>query len=291
MNRRRKIVTSKSAPYFFLLPTLILFACFTVYPIVQSLVFSFMKISGNQMEFVGIQNYIRLFKDTLFLQSLRNTLIFLVIQVPVMILLAMMIACALNSKLTPGRTFFRTAYFLPATTSLVVAAILFSVILMEDGMVNNLLMQFHFIEQPVKWLNSAWGARASIMLVLTWRWTGYNTIILLAGLQAISEDIYEAADVDGASALRKFFYITLPSMKPIILFTTILSTIGTLQMFDESMILTKGGPANATVTMGYYLYQQGFRNSDFGYSSALAYVVVILTAVLSYFQFRVGEEK
>ena len=142
----------------------------------------------------------------------------------------------------------------------------------------------------IQWVYSAWPARASIIISITWRWVGYNMIIILAGIQAIPTEMYESASLDGANFWQQLRYITIPAIKPILLFTTITSTIGTLQLFDEPYILTQGGPNYATITLGEYLYDNGFKFLKFGFASALGYVMVIIIGILSYIQFRMNKE-
>ncbi|WP_338048665.1 carbohydrate ABC transporter permease [Paludifilum halophilum] len=235
--------------------------------------------------FVGLDNYIRLFQDRLFYESLGNTLIILVFQVPIMLFLALILANILNSGFIRFKGFFRVSFFAPAVTSLVAASIIFLLLLHQDyGLVNYLLSIAGL--NSVGWLNDPLGAKISLILVTTWRWTGYNMVILLAGLQNIPKHLYEAASIDGASKVRQFFSITIPQLKPVILFAAVISTIGTLQLFDEPYTLTNGGPIHATTTITMYLYRNGFEYFDFGYGSAIAYVVVLIIAVLSLIQFK-----
>lgn len=279
----------KMTPYLFLAPALILFLCFTAYPIIASLILSFQSFEGGSYVFSGLSNYIRLIGDTIFRKALLNTLIILVIQVPIMLFLGLVLANALNNQLLKFRGFFRVGIYMPAVTSLVAYSILFSIMLQDTGIINQFLGYLGI--GPISWLSDPFWAKGSIILAMTWRWTGYNMVIYLSAMQSISEEIYEAASIDGASSMRKFFYITIPQLKPIILFTAIISTISTLQLFDEPFNLTKGGPADATMTLGLYIYNNGFKYFDFSYASAVAYVVVVIVAILSYFQSKVtGDE-
>ncbi|KGX93970.1 lactose ABC transporter permease [Pontibacillus halophilus JSM 076056 = DSM 19796] len=288
---RRKWITPRTAPYIFIAPAVLLFLIFTVYPVISSFLLSFQEGKAGNFSFVWFDNYIRLFQDKLFYKALGNTFIILLIQVPIQLFLAVIIATALNSKLIKMKSFFRIAYFMPAITALVAASIIFMILLDENyGLVNYLLSLIGV--EPVGWLTDPFWSKVSLMLVITWRWTGYNMVIFLAGLQNIPASLYEAAEMDGASKLRQFFYITIPQLKPIFLFTFVLSTIGTLQLFDEPYILTDGGPNNATLTVTLYLYQNGFQYFDFGYASAIAYVLVLIIGVLSWLQMKVaGEDK
>lgn len=286
---RSSWLNPRTAPYVFLFPTVLIFGVFMFYPIADSLWLSFQDFNNGVYTFVGLKNYITLMQDPIFFKSLTNTVIYLAIQVPLMVSLSLVLAVLLNGAGLRGKGFFRTSLFLPAITALVAYSLVFKLLLNTDhGLVNYLLELVKL--PPVNWLKSAWPARFSIIMAITWRWTGYNMVIMIAGLQAIPETLYEAADVDGASPLQKFFAITVPSMKPIILFTSITSTIGTLQLFDESFVLTLGGPNNATLTTGHYLYNTGFRFFKFGYAAAISYVLVLIIAILSFVQFKVSEE-
>lgn len=236
----------KWAPYLFLAPAVILFLSFTVYPILSSLILSFQRLDGGQYHFVGFSNYSRLFHDSVFLKALWNTFIIFIFQVPIMLLLALVLANGLNSKRLKARGLFRVGFFLPSVTSLVAYSILFSIILQDTGIMNTFLGLFGI--DTIHWLADPVWAKVSIILAMTWRWTGYNMVIYLAAMQNITEDMYEAASLDGAGKIRQFFSVTIPQLKPVILFTAVISTISTLQLFDEPFNLTKGGPADATMT-------------------------------------------
>jgi len=286
VNKSKFKIDSHNAPYFFILPIIILFSIFMVYPIIYSLILSFQKFDSGKYIFVGLENYRMLFKDDVFIKGLENTFIYLIIQVPIMILLALILATLLNNKFIKFKQFFRISFFLPALIGLVAYSIVFKLFLNTDfGFINYLLRLFHL--PIVDWLNGQYSSKASVIIAITWRWTGYNMVILLAALQGISEDIYEACDIDGANAIQKFLFVTVPLIKPVILFCTITSTIGTLQLFDEPYILTGGGPSNATITVAQYLYNTGFRYFNFGYAAAISYVIAIIIATLSYIQFKV----
>lgn len=283
--RRMDILSrSKTFPYVFILPSVLLFVVFILYPIISSFVLSFQTSNGGETSFAGLANYERLLHDEIFWKALKNTFIIFIFQVPIMLFLGLVLATVLNNKLLKWKGFFRVGFYLPAVTSLVAYSLLFSIMLQDSGLINNLLSYIGI--GPIPWLSSASWSKVSIILAMIWRWTGYNMVIYLAALQNIPEDTYEAADMDGAGKIRQFFSITIPQLKPVILFTAILSTIGTLQLFDEPFNLTKGGPADSTMTLGLYIYQNGFKYFDFSYASAVAYVVVIIVAVLSFLQFK-----
>jgi len=280
---------NKKFPYLMLLPVILLFILFTLYPIIYSFYLSFHRQVAGEFEFIGLRNYARIMNDRTFWTSLQNTLMILLTQVPIMLFLALVLANMLNNKALKFKSLFRVGFYLPAVTSLVATSLLFSILLQDRGLINNLLSIINI--EAIPWLSDSFWAKASIILALTWRWTGYNMVIYLASLQNISEELYEAASIDGAGKIRQFFSITIPQLKPVILFTTIFSTIGTLQLFDEPYNLTGGGPANSTITLGLYIYRTGFNYSNFGYASALSYVVVIIVVILSLIQMKLTEER
>lgn len=281
----KSIVTKRSAPYFFLTPVIILFLVFMAYPVFDSLRLSFLDFDAGEYSFVGMQNYIVMLRDPIFWKSLGNTVIYLIIQVPVMVILSLLLGVLVEQDFLRFRTCYRMGVFLPSITALVAYAMVFKLLLNTDyGLINHVLRAAGF--EGVDWLNTVWGARTSIIMGITWRWTGYNTIIMIAGIKGIPVELYESADMDGASFFQKVKGITIPMVKPIMLFVSITSTIGTLQLFDESFILTGGGPDNATITIGHYLYNTGFTFFKFGYAAALSWALVIIIGVLSIIQFR-----
>ncbi len=211
------------------------------------------------LKFVGFDNYLRLLSDATFRKAAFNTFLYLIVQVPVMIILAMVISVMLNDNKLKFRGLYRTAIFLPCITSLVAYSIVMKGMFADDGIINTILMNLHLISEPINWVTNPFWAKILIIISITWRWTGYNMIFFLSGLQNIDPSVYEAADIDGTSAINKFFKITVPMLKPIILFTTITSTIGTLQLFDEVVNITDGGPANATLSLSQYIYNLSFK--------------------------------
>ncbi len=286
--RRRARSFSRLTPYMFIAPVVILFSIFTIYPIIASFLLSFQTRQAGSSVFAGLANYARLISDDYFLTALLNNFTILAIQVPVQLVLALLIAVGLKSALVRFKGAFRVAYFMPAITALVAYSVVFVILLNTDfGLVNYFLHSILKLPK-IDWLANPFWAKVGLMMAITWRWTGYNMVIMLAGLQQIPGELYEAANIDGAGTVQRFFRITVPMLKPIILFTFILSTIGTLQLFDEPYILTKGGPNNATLTAALYIYRQGFQYFDFGYASAISYVLVAIIAVLSWFQLKIG---
>jgi lactose/L-arabinose transport system permease protein len=259
---------------------------------VSAFILSLQSGFGNNMRFTGARNYLRLFQDATFLASVANVFVYLIIQVPVMLILALILASILNSKKLKFKGVFRTLVFLPCATALVSSAMIFKSFFAVDGIVNFFLVHLKIIAEPVSWLSHPIWAKCIIILVITWRWTGYNTIFYLAGLQNIDTSVYEAARIDGASSARVFFKITIPLLAPVILLTSIMSTNGTLQLFDEVKNLTGGGPGVSTITISQYIYNLSFvYNPQFGYASAVSYSILIMVAVLSFIQMKIGDKK
>jgi lactose/L-arabinose transport system permease protein len=276
----------------FVSAALLLIATFMVYPIGKSLWMSLHAGQGSMVRFIGLGNVERLVSDPMFARALTNTFIFLIVQVPIMIVLALVLASCLNMPNLRFRGLLRTAIFLPCVTSLVAYSVLFKSMFSYDGLVNATLLQVGIIDQPVPWLTDPFWARVVVISAITWRWTGYNMIFYLAAMQNVDKSIYEAARIDGISATRRFLSITIPVLKPVILFTTVTSTIGTLQMFDEAMNITNGGPADSTLTLSLYIYNLSFKFvPNFGYAATVSYVIVVLVAILAFFQFYVAREK
>ena len=291
MKRNNKTVSYNKYGWFFISFAMLAFVIFTLYPMLGSLSLSFKVLKHGEYVFGGLTNIKRLLGDKIFQKSIGNTFIFLIIQAPVMLILALVYANILNSPKLRFRTFYRTALFVPCVTSLVAYSVLFKLMFANDGIVNYILTTLHVIKQPIFFLNDPLWARIVIIIALTWRWTGYNMMFYLAALQNIPSETYEAAKVDGAGSIQTFFNITIPQLKPIILLTMIMTTNGTLQLFDEPMNITGGGPAEMTTTMSQYVYNTAFVYSpSFGYSVTLSYVIVIMVAILAFIQFRVTRE-
>lgn len=273
------------APYLFIVPFFLFFSVFLLYPIIYSFILSFSKWTAGKMTFVGLDNYKYLLSDSLFWKSLGNTSIYLIIQVPLMLLLATIMAVIVNANKLRFKYVFRVAFFLPALIDLVTYSIVFSILFNQsNGLVNQLLELIGFSAIP--WKTDGFYAKLMIIFAITWRWVGYNSVILLSGLQNIPEEMYESAHLDGAGPVRTFFSMTIPMLKPVLLFCVVLSTIGTFQLFAEPKILTGGGPNNETTSVMLYLYETAFRTFNFGLASAGAYIVTSIIAIFSYLQIR-----
>ena len=273
-------------PYLFISPFYILFLIFGVYPVLFSLYLSFTEWKGlGPIKFVGLKNFELLLRDKVFLQSMTNGVILFFLYVPIMTFLALVLAVILNSKRVRGFRFFRTVIFIPYIMNIVAAGFTFRLMLNEKyGLVNALLGIFNIA--PVPWLESAWGGRVSLALLVIWAWLGYNMVIMLAGLQTIPGELTEAALIDGANPVQAFFYVTIPLMRPVILFSVVLSTMGSFNLFSEIYNLTGGGPVNATLTPVVVIFNQAFGNFRLGYASAMAYVYFLILFVLTLLQFR-----
>lgn len=284
---------SKSkAPYWFLLPFFLLFVVFWLAPIITSFAYSLTDWRGiGSFNFTGLDNYSRLIHDEVFWIALKNTFIYVFIYNLIMIPMAIAIAVILNSSLVKlGRRFFRATYFIPVTVSLAVAALIFDLLMNKEfGLVNALLGTVG-LNPKIDWLGSSTMAPWTIMIMRLWRATGYYSAFIVAGLQNISEELYEAARIDGASEIKTVWHITLPLLKPMIFFVVIMSSIWSFQLFEEPWILFQGGPNNSTLTILQYLYQNTFLFSRMGYGSAISYVLTMIVVVFSVFQFRLFQE-
>ena len=277
--------------YAFISPFYILFAIFGLYPMALSVYLSFTRWKGvGPMDFAGIINYGLVLKDKVFWQSMANGVILFFLYVPVMLFLALALAVILNSGRVKGFRFFRTLIFLPFITNMVAAGFTFRILLeKQNGLFN---MVLGYLGLPgIPWLENIWWARISLSLLIIWAWLGYNMVIMLAGLQTIPRDLTEAAQVDGASSVQAFFRITVPLMRPVILFCLITSTIGSFGLFTEVSTLTRGGPMNATITPLIRIYGLAFTSYQFGYASAVAYTFFALIFILTIIQFRLNREQ
>lgn len=278
--------------WLFITVPVLMIGLFYFYPMVQALILSFKSGRGSNLAFVGLDNYTRLLGDSQFTTAVKNTFIYLIVQVPVMLILAIFIAVLLNDDRLKFRGFFRTAIFLPTVTSLVAYSVVFKYMFGPDGIVNKFLLNFGIIQEPIQWITDPFWAKVTIIIAITWRFTGYNMIFYLSSLQNIDKSIYEAARIDGANAWSQFFKLTIPLLKPIILFTTITSTIGTLQLFDEVVNITKGGPGNATMSISQYIYNLSFEYTpDFGYAATVSYSIVLMVLILTIIQNKIGGDK
>ncbi len=280
------------AGWLFVTPAAVLIFVLNFFPMIRAFFLSLQSGVASNLHYTGLRNYIRLFQDERFLYSVRNVFIYLIFQVPLMLFMALILACILNDTRLKYRGLFRTMIFLPCATALVSSALIFKSIFGMDGIINHWGMHLGLLSAQKNWLTDPIWAKIVIIICITWRWTGYNTVFFLAGLQNIDSSIYEAARIDGASVVQQFFKITLPMLRPVVLLTSIMSINGTLQLFDEVKNLTGGGPGNETITISQYIYNLSFvNNPQFGYAAAISYTILIMVAVLSFIQLKVGDKK
>ena len=285
----------RASGWIYLAPATILIFIMSFWPIIQAVITSFKTGSSANMQWANpfAYNYTRMFKDAVFKRSIGNTFLYLIIEVPIMLVLAILLAQLLNNKHLKFKGLFRTCVFLPCATSLVSYALIFKSLFATQGLINTILVKLGILESNFNFLGTGWSAKIIIIVALIWRWTGYNMVFFLAGLQNIEYSVYEAAKIDGASGWRTFWSITVPLLRPTIVMTTIMSINGTLQLFDESVNLTKGGPANATITMSHYIYNGSFGEgvANFGYASAMSVIVFIMVAILAFINLKVGDKR
>jgi multiple sugar transport system permease protein len=288
--RSTKLTLEKPAiTWTFLAPWLLTLAIFWVYPLLHSFYLSFTRYStlSNRATWVGFENYRRLLHDDVFWAALWNTLIFVIGTIPFTTIFALLLAVLLNRKIA-WRDVYRSGYFIPSVTSIVVLSLIFTNLYARDGYLNTLLGMVG-ISGPVDgWLQNTSTALPAIMAMDVWIAIGYYVVLFLAALQTIPGELYEAADLDGASARTQFFRITLPGIRPMILFVLVINTIRSFQVFTEVYVMTKGGPVNSTTTLVYQVFQNAFDRADMmGYASAIAYVVFLLILAVSLLQFKV----
>lgn len=272
----------------FLSPWLVTLAAFWLYPLVQSLYLSFTSYNtlSNKATWTGLANYERLFSDAVFWKALANTLVFVVGTIPFTTVFALALAVMLDKKIA-WKSFYRSAYFIPSVTSIVVLSLVFTNLYAHDGYINSLLSMVGLPYPEGGWLANPSTALAAIMAMDVWIAIGYYVVLFLAALQTIPNDLYEAADLDGASGWNKFRRITLPGIRPMLLFVIVINTIRSFQVFTEVYVMTKGGPLNATTTLVYQIYERAFVQADMmGYASAIAYVTFILILGVSLVQFK-----
>lgn len=268
----------------FLLPSLIGLAIFILYPIIASLVMSFTNWDGlTPMEFVGLKNYTRLLNNETFKISLFNTFYYTVVSVPLTITFSILLALMMNVKVK-GIGIFRVLYFLPNVTAAIAVGVIWSTMFTKNGPINQVLSLF--IENTPNWLGSSLWAMPAIIIVSVWQGIGFFAIILLAGLQGIPEDIYEAATIDGANGWRRFIHITIPQLSPVIFFCSIMAMISSFQVFDIIVAMTEGGPGRSTNVLVYHIFQTAFKKFEFGYASAMSYILFIIIFIVTIIQFK-----
>ena len=287
MKKTRSLLYSqKAAPYFFIAPFVIVFLVFFLYPIISTVIMSFqeVKMGKGQTTFIGLDNYRRMWNSDFF-TAVKNSVIYTIITCAVLIPVPMVLAVLLNSKKMPGKSFFRGVFFLPALVSVVVGGLTFRLIFGErpSALMNSVLSVFHI--GPIKWLGgpAAWTTFFALLILCCWRWMGVNIMYYVSALQSISTDLFESADIDGATPVQKFWYITAPLLKPTTIYVLTISIYGGLAMFLESYMLFGGNrsPGGQGLTIVGYLYRLGLEQAQLGFGSAVGLVLLAITLAIN----------
>lgn len=279
------VYSQKVAPYVFVLPFLLIFVIFFAYPMISSVIMSFQKVAGENTTFVGLKNYSTLV-NPVFMKSLKNSIFYMIITCAIMIPMPMFLAAMLNSSRMRAKGFFRSIMFVPALTSVVVAGVIFRLMFGElEGSFMNQVIGILGME-PIVWLRKPVTVWIALVLLCMWRWTGVNMMYYLSGLQQIPTDIYESAQIDGASRWEQFYYITLPLLKPTTIYVLTITIFAGMTMFTESFILFNGNnsPNNIGTTVVGYLYRMGLQQNNVGLACAIGVVLIIMVMIINVFQ-------
>ena len=283
---RRKFSAAGLAPYLFILPFFALFGAFFLFPSVAALALSLFRWNGvGELSWMGLRNYERIFSDRLFWQTVRNTLFYTGASLFLLMPISLVLATLLNAKTLRFANVWRLMYFTPIAVSSVATSLVFQLFFNQNaGLINAPLIALGI--EPVNWLGSRFWVKIAIVIVIAWQNIGLWTIYFLAGLQSVPPELYEAAEIDGANKTQQFISITIPLLRPIILFVSILVMLSSIQIFDVPNILTEGGPANASMSVVQYLYTRGFERLRFGFASSVGSVLFAVVFVLSLIQLR-----
>lgn len=284
-NKLLKIVNSKKVvPYIFVSPFILSFLVFSLYPSIKAIIMSFQQVLPGQTTFIGLSNYSRVFNPTFF-KALSNTSIYVLLTVFILVITPIILAVLLDSKIVKFKTFFRASLFLPALASTIVSGMVFRLMFGEtDTAAANQILNWIGLDS-VDWRYNAWSGMFLMVLLCSWRWMGVNILYFLAALQNVPKELYEAAEIDGASTLQKFFYVTLPFLKPVTIFVTTISVIHGFRMFEESFVFWEAGsPGNIGLTVVGYLYQQGIQQNDMGFGASIGVVLMLIIFVVSFIQ-------
>jgi arabinosaccharide transport system permease protein len=280
-----KILNSrKVVPYIFVSPFILSFLVLSLYPSIKAIIMSFQQVLPGQTTFIGLSNYSRVFNPTFF-KALSNTSIYVLLTVVILVITPIILAVLLDSKIVRFKTFFRASLFLPALASTIVSGMVFRLMFGETdtAAANQILNWLGF--DSVDWRYNAWSGMFLMVLLCSWRWMGVNILYFLAALQNVPKELYEAAEIDGASTLQKFIYVTLPFLKPVTIFVTTISVIAGFRMFEESFVFWEAGsPGNIGLTVVGYLYQQGIQQNDMGFGAAIGVVLMLIIFVVSFIQ-------
>ena len=280
----------KYTPYLFLLPSAVILLIFFFIPFFQTIGLSFLDYSESiyNPNFVGLQNYIQLFRNPLFYKVLWNTFLYLIGAVPCLVIFPLFLAILINQKIR-GVTLYKILIYLPVIVSIVVAAIAFKWLYADQGILNYVVTTFGF--NPVGWLTDPKFAIWSVIFVTIWKGVGYYMIIYLASLMSVPNELYEACDIDGANFLTKHLTVTIPHIMPTIALVSTISAISAMKVFAEIYVMTKGGPLNSSKTIVYYIYERAFENLDLGFASAMAVVLLVIVMIFSLINILCFERK
>ncbi|MDT9026915.1 carbohydrate ABC transporter permease [Rossellomorea yichunensis] len=278
-------------PFLFLIPGVIILGAFIFYPMLNAIWLSFTDYNiVADAEFIGMENYKELFADALFWKVLGQTLLYLIIVVPALVILPIFLAILVNQQVK-GIGFFRSAYYVPVVTSMVVVGIAWKWVYADRGILNYILESFGLIDEPINWLTSTSTSIFAVMVVTIWKGLGYYMVIYLAGLQSIPDDLYEAADIDGATKWKQIWHITVPLLMPSIMIVTIMSSISAMKVFEEIYVMTGGGPLNSSKTLVFYIYEEAFDKLQMGYASAAGVVLFVITLIFSVINIKFMSKK
>lgn len=277
-----------------LLPGLLIFGIFTIYPIIKLFLMSFLESNFSSMlhqRFIGFENYKEVLQDKYFMISFTNTIVYTLITVPGQMVLGLLIALLING-LQRFKVGYRVLYYLPVITSWVVASLVFKYVFNTEGMLNYFLVNvIHLTSRNIRWLDSRWGGLTIAMFLGIWKGIGWNMVVFFAALQTVSQELYEAAAIDGAGAVKKFFHVTLPGIRGTVLFALVMLTIGGFNVFTSIKMITGGEPAHKTDTILTWMYYKAFSTGEFGYSAALSFITTIVLACLAVIQFQLMQQK
>lgn len=284
--RKNFLYSQKVAPYVFVLPFILSFAVFWIYPLITAFTMSFQDIGAIKSEWVGFHNYSKLLKDRVFLISIKNSAIYMGWTLLLLIPFPMMFAVLLDSRLVKAKGLWKAVLYMPALTSVVISGTLFRLMFTEykTGQMNKLMIMFG--HEPYKWLKNGWSGMLALLVICCWRWTGVNMLYFLSGLKAIDGSLYEAADIDGATGIQKFRYVTIPLLRPTIIYVLTISIYAGLAMFLESFMMWAGNnsPNNIGLTIVGYLYKRGIEKNDMGYACAVGVVLLIVALAINMVQ-------
>lgn len=292
-----KFINSKKVvPYIFVLPFIISFLVLTVYPAIRGIIMSFQSVLPGQVEFIGLQNYVKIF-NPVFYKALMNTSIYVALTVTILTILPIILAVILDSKFIKLKILFRSSLFMPALASTIVAGMIFRLMFGEtDTAAANQVLNWLGMSS-VDWKFNAWSGMFLMVMLSVWRWLGVNILYFLAGLQNVPDELYEAAKIDGASILQKFWFVTLPFLKPVTIFVITISIINGFRMFEESFVFWEtGSPGNIGLTVVGYIYQQGIQQNNMGLGAAIGVILMLIIFVISIIQliltgaFKRGDE-